>query len=93
MTARNAPLRIGQYQNRDKTVFFVLVQLSDGNYYSIKGDGFYNALPAKPIYIGDELLKEEGKFQLKGDYFIWQNCDKTITARSNGLEFDYFEVE
>ncbi len=93
MNARNAPVRIGQYQNKDKTVFYVLVQLSDGNYYSIEGDGFYNALPARPIYIGDELLSEAGKFQLKGDYFIWQNCDKTITARSNRGEFDYFEVE
>lgn len=93
MNTRNAPLRIGQYQNRDKTVFYVLVQLSDGNYYSIEGDGFYNALPAKPIYLGDELLAEPGKFQLKGDYFIWQNCDKTITARSNGVEFDYFMID
>lgn len=93
MNARNAPVRIGQYQNKDKTVFFVLVQLSDGNYYCIEGDGFYNALPARPIYLGDELLSEAGKFQLKGDYFIWQNCDKTITARSNRGEFDYFEME
>jgi hypothetical protein len=93
MNARNAPLRIGQYQNKDKTVFFVLVQLSDGNYYSIEGDGFYNALPAKPIYLGDELMAIEGKFQLKGDYFLWESCDKTISARSNREEFDYFEVE
>ncbi|RYU92888.1 hypothetical protein [Emticicia agri] len=93
MNVRNAPLRIGQYQNRDKTVFFVLVQLSDGNYYSIEGDGFYNALPAKPIYLGDELMQAAGKFQQKGDSFIWESCDKTITARSNKGEFDYFEVE
>lgn len=93
MNTRNAPLRIGQYQNKDKTVFFVLVQLSDGNYYSIEGDGFYNALPATPIYLGNELLKMEGKFQQKGEYFVWQSCDKTITARSNKGEFDYFEVE
>lgn len=93
MNVRNAPLRIGQYQNKDKTVFFVLVQLSDGNYYSIEGDGFYNALPAKPIYLGDELMKAEGKFQQKGDYFLWESCDETMTARSNRGEFDYFEVE
>lgn len=93
MSARNAPLRIGQYQNRDKTVFFVLVQLSDGNYYSIEGDGFYNALPAKPIYLGEDLMSVEGKFQLKGDYFVWESCDKTVSARSNRSEFDYFEIE
>jgi hypothetical protein len=93
MNERNAPLRIGQYQNKDKTVFFVLVQLSDGNYYSIEGDGFYNALPAKPIYLGDELMAAEGKFQLKGDAFVWESCDKTVSARSNRNEFDYFEVE
>ncbi|MBA4848945.1 hypothetical protein [Emticicia sp. BO119] len=93
MNIRNAPLRIGQYQNKDKTVFFVLVQLSDGNYYSIEGDGFYNALPATPIYLGDDLLKMEGKFQQKGDSFVWQSCDKTITARCNRGEFDYFVVE
>lgn len=93
MSARNAPLRIGQYQNKDKTVFFVLVQLSDGNYYSIEGDGFYNALPAKPIYLGEDLMSAEGKFQLKGDYFLWESCDKTVSAISNRSEFDYFEVE
>ncbi|RFS18147.1 hypothetical protein [Emticicia sp. C21] len=93
MHVRNAPLRIGQYQNRDKTVFFVLVQLSDGNYYSIEGDGFYNALPAKPIYMGEDLMSAEGKFQLKGDYFVWESCDKTVSARSNRGEFDYFEIE
>lgn len=93
MNTRNAPLRIGQYQNKDKTVFFVLVQLSNGNYYSIEGDGFYNALPAKPVYLDDELLHEPGKFQLKGDYFTWQNCDKTVSARCNRGEFDYFMVE
>ena len=93
MNTRNAPLRIGQYQNKDKTEFFVLVQLSDGNYYSIEGDGFYNALPAKPIYLGEDLMSAEGKFQLKGDYFIWESCDKTIAARSNRNEFDYFEIE
>jgi hypothetical protein len=90
MNTRNAPLRIGQYQNNERTVFFVLVQLSDGNYYSIEGDGFYNALPAKPIYLDNELLSEPGKFQVRGDYFTWQNCDKTITARCNRGEFNYF---
>ncbi|GAB3519685.1 hypothetical protein [Emticicia fontis] len=93
MNARNAPLRIGQYQNKDKTVFFVLVQLSDGNYYSIEGDGFYNALPAKPIYLGEDLMAAEGKFQQKGDYFLWESCDKTVSARCNKGEFDYFEME
>lgn len=93
MSVRNAPLRVGHYQNKDKTVFFVLVQLSDGNYYSIEGDGFYNALPAKPIYLNDDLMRDEGKFTLKGDYFVWENCDKTVIARNNRGEFDYFMTE
>lgn len=90
VTAKKMPLRIGQEQNKDRTVFHALVQLSDGNYYSIIANGFYNVSKISQITLNGEPLTIEGKFQNKGNKFIWESCDKSITAESDGLLSDTF---
>lgn len=93
ITAKKMPLRIGQEQNKDRTVFHALVQLSDGNYYSIIANGFYNVSKISQITLDGEPLTIEGKFQNKGNKFIWESCDKSITAESDGLLSDSFTSE
>lgn len=93
VTAKKMPLRIGQEQNKDRTVFHALVQLSDGNYYSIIANGFYNVSQVNQIYLNGEPMTNPGKFVNKGKYFEWESCDKTMTARSNGQPFDAFTSE
>lgn len=90
VTAKKMPLRIGQEQNKDRTVFHALVQLSDGNYYSIIANGFYNVSQVNQIYLDGEPMTSPGKFLNKGKYFEWESCDKSMTARSNGQPFDAF---
>lgn len=90
VTAKKMPLRIGQEQNKDRTVFHALVQLSDGNYYSIIANGFYNVSQVNQIYLDGEPMTSPGKFVNKGKYFEWESCDKSMTARSNGQPFDTF---
>lgn len=90
ITAKKMPLRIGQEQNKDRTVFHALVQLSDGNYYSIIANGFYNVSQVNQIYLNGEPMTNLGKFVNKGKYFEWESCDKSMTAKSNGQPFDTF---
>ena len=90
VTAKKMPLRIGQEQNKDRTVFHTLVQLSDGNYYSIIANGFYNVSKISQITLNGEPLTIEGKFQNKGNKFIWESCEKSITAESGGVLSDTF---
>lgn len=91
--AKKMPLRIGQNQNKDRTVFHALVQLSDDNYYAIIANGFYNVSQINQIYLDDEPLTQQGKFISKGKYFIWESCDKSITAKSEGQPFDVFSTD
>ncbi len=93
VTAKKMPLRIGQEQNKDRTVFHALVQLSDGNYYSIIANGFYNVSQVNQIYLNGEPMTSPGKFVNKGKDFLWESCDKSMTARSNGQPFDTFTSE
>ncbi|WP_435352844.1 hypothetical protein [Emticicia sp. SJ17W-69] len=90
--AKKMPLRIGQNQNKDRTAFHALVQLSDDNYYAIIANGFYNVSQINQIYLDGEPLTQQGKFTNKGKYFIWESCDKSITANSNGQPFDVFST-
>ena len=92
VTAQKMPLRIGQHQNKDRTVFHALVQLSDNNYYSIIANGFYNVSQVSQVFIDDEPMTEQGKFQNKGKYFTWENCDKNISASSGKQPFDAFKT-
>lgn len=92
LTAKKMPLCIGQDQNKDRTVFHALVQLSDENYYSIMANGFYNVSQVSPILLNGEPMTTQGKFQNKGTYFIWESCDKSISAKSNGQPFDVFKT-
>ncbi len=92
VTAQKMPLRIGQHQNKDRTVFHALVQLSDNNYYSIIANGFFNVSQVSQVFIDDEPLTEQGKFQNKGKYFTWENCDKNILATSGRQPFDAFKT-
>lgn len=89
VTAKKMPLHIGQDQNKDRTVFHTLVQLSDDNYYSIIANGFYNVSKISQITLNGEPLTTQGKFINIGKEFIWESCDKSITAKSNDL-FDVF---
>lgn len=91
--AKKMPLRIGQNQNKDRTVFHALVQLSDNNYYAIIANGFYNVSQINQIYLDNEPLTQQGKFINKGKYFIWESCDKSITAKSEGQPFDVFSTD
>lgn len=93
VTAKKMPLRIGQEQNKDRTVFHALVQLSDGNYYSIIANGFYNVSQVNQIYLNGEPMTNPGKFVNKGKYFEWESCDKSMAAKSNGQPFDTFTSE
>lgn len=93
VTAKKMPLRIGQEQNKDRSVFHALVQLSDGNYYSIIANGFYNVSQVNQIYLNGEPMTSPGKFLNKGKDFVWESCDKTMTAKSNGQPFDTFTSE
>ncbi len=68
--AKKMPLRIGQDQNKDRTVFHALVQLSDDNYYSIIANGFYNVSQINQIYLDGEPLTQQGKFTNKGKYLF-----------------------
>ncbi len=92
VTAQKMPLRIGQHQNKDRTVFHALVQLSDNNYYSIIANGFYNVSQVSQVFIDNEPMTEQGKFQNKGKYFTWENCDNSTIATSGKQPFDDFKT-
>jgi hypothetical protein len=82
VTAKKMPLRIGQDQNKERTVFHALVQLSDDNYYSIIANGFYNVSKISQITLNGEPLTTQGKFMNLGKEIQWESCDKSIKAKS-----------
>lgn len=89
VTAKKMPLAIGQDQNKDRTVFHALVQLSDDNYYSIIANGFYNVSKISQITLNGEPLTTQGKFMNLGKEFQWESCDKSTKAKSKE-PFDFF---
>jgi hypothetical protein len=77
-TLNDAWLGIGQYSNSSKTEHYVLVQFSDGKYYSIESDG---TLSAKAIRVIEEYIEIFPNDALSGDFkFRYNNASSRFDA-------------
>lgn len=105
--SKKAPLSIGQYIRKDinnnVSGRFVIVQLSNGFYYTIQADKEGNVSKITQTMLSNfgslSPLQNKGKFKYYDPYnytygdFVWKSCDGTMTAKSVVEPFDVFVPE
>lgn len=99
VTSNKKPLSIGHFRLADKGQYYVVVRLSDNNYYFIEANNNYEIENIEPVTFYydttkyDNIYTMEGRFTNQGSYFEWESCDGTYKAQSSGMDLSSFTIE